>query len=88
MAKKEEHSIRRARIANNPIESISPLLVYQRDGGICGICGKELDMSDFTVDHIIPISKGGGHVYANVHSAHRTCNVRRGNRPLDILYSI
>jgi 5-methylcytosine-specific restriction endonuclease McrA len=88
MAKKEEHSIRRARIANNPVEPISPLLVYERDGGMCGICGEEIRMSDFTMDHIIPISKGGGHVYANVHSAHRACNVRRGNRPLDVLYSI
>ncbi len=79
---------RRARMKNSPYERIDPAIVYAKDGGICGICGKHLEMSDFTMDHIVPISKGGGHLEANVHSAHRLCNIRRGNRPLNILYSI
>lgn len=79
---------RRAGIRGVPYEKIIREEVYLKDGMICGICGNPLERSDFTVDHIIPISKGGGHVNANVHSAHRMCNIRRGTKPLDILYSI
>lgn len=71
-----------------PYEKINREDVYLKDGMICGICGGCLEMSDFTIDHIIPISKGGGHVFGNVHSAHRICNIRRGTKPLEILYSI
>jgi 5-methylcytosine-specific restriction endonuclease McrA len=79
---------RRAKIKKVPFEKINRQLVYLKDEGICGICGKSLEMSDLTLDHIIPISKGGGHLYANVHSAHRICNIRRGIKPLEFLYSI
>ena len=79
---------RRARIWNAPHEKIDREDVYQKDGMICGICGKHIDRADFSIDHIIPISKGGGHVFANVHAAHLVCNKRRGTKPLEMLYSI
>lgn len=79
---------RRANMREVPFEKIDRELVYLKDEGTCGICGERLEMSDLTLDHIIPISKGGGHVYPNVHSAHRICNIRRGTKPLDFLYSI
>jgi 5-methylcytosine-specific restriction endonuclease McrA len=79
---------RRAKMRDVPYEKINRDEVYLKDGMICGICGGLLERSDFTVDHIVPISKGGGHLYANVHSAHRICNIRRGTKPLEILYSL
>lgn len=88
LVKKQERALRRSRIDGTPNEKIDPMFVYVMNDGICGICGNPLDISEFTMDHIIPISKGGGHLYANVHSAHKICNIRRGNRPLEILYSI
>jgi 5-methylcytosine-specific restriction endonuclease McrA len=33
-----------------------------------------------TLDHIIPISKGGEHSYKNVQCAHRQCNVTKNNK--------
>jgi 5-methylcytosine-specific restriction endonuclease McrA len=54
----------------------------------CCLCGGYVDRSlrsphpmSATVEHLIPISKGGG-VYAesNLGIAHRICNLRRGNR--------
>ena len=33
-----------------------------------------------TIDHIIPLSQGGSHTYANSRLAHWDCNVKRGNR--------
>ncbi|MEM2129816.1 MAG: HNH endonuclease signature motif containing protein [Candidatus Bathyarchaeia archaeon] len=33
--------------------------VYERDGGKCRICGKDLAERRFACDHIIPLSQGG-----------------------------
>ena len=33
--------------------------IYIRDKGTCGICGRFVPPDSFTVDHIVPISKGG-----------------------------
>ena len=32
-----------------------------------------------TIDHIVPLSKGGRHEYANVQPAHSLCNHVKGN---------
>ena len=58
--------------------------VFNRDGGVCKICGKPCDLNDRsygcygpnypTVDHIIPLSKGGPHTWDNVQLAHAICN--------------
>lgn len=36
--------------------------------------------ADRSLDHILPISVGGQHSYANTRLTHTTCNVRRQNR--------
>jgi len=56
----------------------------KRDNDICQICGKPVDDTDIenghahslypTLDHIIPLSKGGSHTWANVQLAHMGCN--------------
>jgi 5-methylcytosine-specific restriction endonuclease McrA len=47
----------------------------------CGICGVAyVEGDDRTLDHIIPITRGGGDTPENVQSAHRLCNSRKGNR--------
>lgn len=62
--------------------------VYKRDGGICKICGQPCDLNDKSygqcgpnypsVDHIIPLSKGGSHTWDNVQLAHMICNSYKG----------
>lgn len=54
-----------------------PLVVLEMDDGICGICGEDVDPERFDIDHVIPLSKGGEHSYANVQVAHRSCNSRK-----------
>lgn len=49
-------------------------LVYFRDSGKCGICGKDVEFDLGTLDHIIPVTKGGSHTYDNVQLAHQPCN--------------
>lgn len=62
--------------------------LYIRDKGRCAICGGRCDWDDYTVrnstkicgdwypsvDHIIPLAKGGLHSWDNVQLAHRRCN--------------
>ena len=66
---------------------ISARTLYERDGGVCWICGGMCDInadpnSDLypSVDHIIPQSLGGKDTLDNVRLAHRFCNSIRSNR--------
>ena len=76
--------IRRARAKAAGWERIGRQAIIERDGLRCGICGKAIDPADRTwnkrlsLDHIVPISQGGGHTVSNLRLAHLGCNVRRG----------
>lgn len=63
--------------------------LIKRDKNICQICGQACDEQDYTldrernfiagelypsIDHIIPVSKGGTHTWDNVQLAHHYCN--------------
>lgn len=57
------------------------IMVYQRTQGRCAYCGGRL-YSDFTVDHIIPKSKGGSSEIFNLVPACPECNRRKADRDL------
>ena len=61
-------------LENDHEEGITLKAVMERDGGTCGICEVTCVREDASIDHIKPVSLGGGHVWANVQLAHRTCN--------------
>lgn len=46
----------------------------------CGICRLPVDDAEKTIDHIIPLSRGGTNECSNLQIAHSTCNKRKGNR--------
>lgn len=50
--------------------------IRQRDGFICSYCGGE----GYTVDHVMPRSKGGRSTPANCVCACQTCNGLKANR--------
>lgn len=65
-------------------EKINPLDIFERDAWRCGICGKMTDRTRRvphpktpTIDHIIPIARGGEHVASNVQCACWGCNQRK-----------
>lgn len=61
--------------------------VIDRFGGVCQLCGEKTDRGDVknghigrmypTVDHVIPLSKGGRHTVENTQLAHMHCNSRK-----------
>jgi 5-methylcytosine-specific restriction endonuclease McrA len=59
-------------------ERIVPLEIYERDQQTCKICGLWVDVSEMSLDHIVPMSVGGGYLYSNLQLAHGRCNSRRG----------
>lgn len=71
---------RRARLRNAFVENVDAQVVYERDEGICGLCDIAVDPTDYHVDHIIPLAKGGEHSYKNVQLAHPSCNLTKGDK--------
>lgn len=68
----------------SPSTKISKKKVFERDSYICGYCGKKLNGSDKTIDHIIPKSRGGSkHDYKNVISCCSKCNSKKDNHLLE-----
>ena len=85
---------RRSKIKSALVDTdISLDKVYRRDNGVCHICGGVCDYDDFTVregafvagnnfpsiDHVVPLSKGGKHAWDNVRLAHRWCNTKKSD---------
>lgn len=64
----------------------------RRDNNVCWICGKETDPTDYktingtiivgesypSIDHLLPLARGGKHEWGNVGLAHKGCNSQRG----------
>ena len=76
---------------------ISLKVLYKRDEGICYICGNKCDYNDYkkdgsnftsgptypSVDHLIPLSRGGKHAWYNVRLAHHRCNSLKSDLMID-----
>ncbi len=56
--------------------ALSRRAVFARDGYTCQYCGRTAD----SIDHVMPRSRGGAHVWENVTAACRTCNLRKRDR--------
>lgn len=66
------------------IKQIKKQLI-QRDGLVCGICGKPIaSYRECTVDHITPKARGGATTLANCQLAHFYCNQKKGDDILEM----
>lgn len=83
-----EHNRRRkVKLKGGAVGRVSRRIVWERDNGNCWICGKpcsrkytSTDMMAPTIDHVIPISKGGSHTMDNVRLAHLICNSAKSDK--------
>ncbi len=58
--------------------SLTRRAVFARDDWSCQYCGRAAE----NVDHVVPRSRGGEHVWENVVASCRACNSRKENRLL------
>lgn len=54
-----------------------------RDGYRCMYCGEQFTLDQLTLDHVIPISRGGKDTWSNVVTACKSCNHKKGNHYLE-----
>lgn len=74
--------------------SISLDKLIKRDNNICYICNKECNLNDYiykgdyfiagnyypSIDHVVPLAKGGTHEWSNIKLAHRICNSLKSDK--------
>ncbi len=72
---------RRKQALTSESNQINVRSVFERDNGICWLCGEPCDIDADpndnrypSVDHVIPIARGGLDEWSNVRLAHRLCN--------------
>lgn len=78
----------RRRTAERAGDFITIKALGERDAWTCHLCGDAvtlraggLAMSP-SIDHLVPVSRGGAHTWENVKLAHKVCNSRRWANPL------
>lgn len=88
--RQHRHTRKALKKCNGEIDhSISLEKLIKRDKSVCHICGRKCDKRDFmvdatgnfivggnypSIDHILPLSKGGSHTWNNIKLAHFDCN--------------
>lgn len=78
---------RRARLLGVFVEEVPRHEIYAADGYRCYLCGRKTDPSKVvphrrapTIDHVIPLARGGTHERANCRTACYRCNVSKQDR--------
>jgi 5-methylcytosine-specific restriction endonuclease McrA len=67
---------------NTPLRRRQKLALWKAQQGQCLDCGAfHAYRCSMTIDHIVPVSKGGGNELSNLRLVCWKCNNRRGNRP-------
>lgn len=84
---REDSRRHRARRFGADLGPIDAEAVWQRDGGRCQLCGEPVSRDvawpawgSPSIDHVLPLTRGGLHVMENVTLAHLGCNKSKGNR--------
>jgi len=77
---------RRARVKAATIEVFKPREIFDRDDWRCLICGTPIPSvvvwphpQSASLDHIVPLSKGGSHSRSNTRCTHLACNLAKGS---------
>ena len=72
---------RRCRRHGGKYEFVNKMDVFERDNWICQLCSEPINRDvewphpqSVSLDHRVPLSKGGDHTYDNVQCSHLRCN--------------
>lgn len=86
--RRNNHHRRRARMKGAPNgDRVMRAALIDRDNGQCQLCGHTIDLAltfphprSASIDHRIPLSKGGEHSMANTQLSCLVCNMRKSDR--------
>lgn len=53
--------------------------VYANGNGRCALCGKPIDFERMTIDHRIPLSRGGTNEFSNLQPTCGVCNLLKNS---------
>jgi 5-methylcytosine-specific restriction endonuclease McrA len=68
-------------------QALAKVMQAEAGGWVCWLCGGTIDPhatevgARWSMDHVVPISRGGTNALDNLRPAHRACNSARGDRP-------
>ena len=62
----------KARVIRN-----SPWWKRKRSSGLCYYCGGRFPAGELTMDHLIPLARGGRSIHANIVPACKECNSKK-----------
>ena len=81
---RKRSAARRAALSGATVEDFSPAEIFKRDEWVCHICELPVDRAlgwphpwSVSLDHVIPLSRGGDHSRANTACSHLRCNLRK-----------
>jgi 5-methylcytosine-specific restriction endonuclease McrA len=71
------------------VEDVDLSVVIGIHGAVCIVCAADIDLSlmhphpmSKSLEHVIPLARGGGHSYDNCAPSHLRCNISKGVKPL------
>ncbi len=77
--KADEEHVKRERAKARALR-LSQWWKQQVGPGLCHHCGGKFEKKELTMDHLIPVARGGRSVKGNVVPACRACNQARGHK--------
>lgn len=57
--------------------------IFERDGDVCYLCEQRIYYPTATIDHVVPLAKGGADDMSNYRLVHPLCNIQKGNMTVD-----
>jgi 5-methylcytosine-specific restriction endonuclease McrA len=78
----DQNARRRAAKLTKELTDVNRWELLEAAEHTCYLCGHFLSVHDMTLDHVVPLARGGAHTPENLRPAHRSCNSRKGSRLL------
>lgn len=75
---RDKHARRRALVGDGKVTLAEWEALLAREGGHCAYCNTRPEA--LTMDHVVPLSRGGKHAIENILPACKSCNSRKGAR--------
>jgi 5-methylcytosine-specific restriction endonuclease McrA len=77
-----QSEIKKKKATKNKVGKTKRKRIYDRDGNCCLKCGSG---EYITIDHILPLSKGGTNRNSNLQTLCKKCNMEKGDKMISYL---